>query len=196
VDGPARTADTGEITALLRAWSAGAKEALDRLTPIIYDELKRIARRHMMRERKGHTFQPTELVNEAFLRLVGAAGVHWQDRVHFFALSAQMMRRILVNHALARGAGKRGGGAPRVPLDEALVVPDERDTRIVELDAALDALARVDPRKARTVELRFFAGLSAEETSAVLNVSPQTVHRDWSLAKAWLAREMNRGAGL
>ena len=180
------------VTGLLRAWSAGDPGALDQLAPIVQRELKRIARRHMARERKDHTLQPTALVNEAFLRLVDAHDVQWQDRAHFFALSAQMMRRVLVNYALARGAGKRGGGARQVSLDEAMAVSPERDSELVQLDAALEALAAFDARKARIVELRFFGGLSVEETAAVLKVSTQTVHRDWSLAKSWLAREMSR----
>ena len=184
------------VTALLRAWSAGDPAALDRLSPLLYGELKRIARSYMSRERRSHTLQPTALVNEAFLRLVDTQGVEWQDRAHFFALCAQMMRRILVNYALARSAGKRGGGARQVSLEEALCLSPERDSVLVELDAALQSLAQVDPRKAQVVELRFFGGLSVEETAAVLKVSPQTVLRDWKLSKTWLAREMNRAAGV
>jgi RNA polymerase sigma-70 factor, ECF subfamily len=180
------------VTALLRAWSGGDQTALDQLIPVVHAELKRIARRYVARERQGHTLQPSALVNEAFLRLVDVHGVQWQDRAHFFALSAQMMRRILVNYALARGAGKRGGAARQVSLDEAMVVSPARDSELVELDTALESLAKLDPRKAQTVELRFFAGLSVEETAAVLKVSPQTVLRDWKLSKTWLAREMAR----
>jgi RNA polymerase sigma factor (TIGR02999 family) len=183
------------VTALLRAWSGGEQKALDQLIPVLHRELKRIARRYMRLERQGHTLQPTALVNEAFLRLVDIHGVQWQDRAHFFALSAQTMRRILVNYALARGAGKRGGAARQVTLDEALVVSPESDSQILELDGALQALARFDARKARVVELRFFAGLSVDETAAVLKVSTQTVLRDWNLSKTWLAREMGRAAG-
>ena len=182
------------VTFLLRAWGAGDQTALDQLIPVVHGELKRIARRYMARERQGHTLQPSALVNEAFLRLVDVHGVQWQDRAHFFALSAQMMRRILVNYALARGAGKRGGAARQVSLDEAMVVSPARDSELVELDTALQSLAKVDPRKAQTVELRFFAGLSVEETALVLKVSPQTVLRDWKLSKTWLAREMGRAA--
>jgi len=192
MNAPEGTAPADEITALLRGWTAGSVDALDRLTPILYDELKRIARRYMIRERKEHTLQPTALVNEAFLRLVDVQGVQWQDRAHFFALSAQMMRRILVNYAIARGAGKRGGSAQKVSLDDAILASPERDEQLVELDQALESLNKLDPRKARVVELRFFAGLSVEETAAVLDVSQQTVLRDWSLAKTWLAREMSR----
>jgi RNA polymerase sigma-70 factor (ECF subfamily) len=187
--------ETGtNVTALLHAWRAGDQSALDRLFPVVHGELRRIARRYMARERQGHTLQPSALVNEAFLRLVDVHGVQWQDRAHFFALSAQMMRRILVNYALARGAGKRGGAARQVSLDEAMVVSPARDSELVELDAALQLLAKVDPRKAQTVELRFFAGLSVEETAVVLKVSPQTVLRDWKLSKTWLAREMRLAA--
>jgi RNA polymerase sigma factor (TIGR02999 family) len=188
------TIPADEVTLLLRAWCEGDSVALHRLAPVLHAELKRIARRYMANERKDHTLQPTALVNEAFLRLVDARGVRWQDRAHFFALSAQTMRRILVNYALARGACKRGGSVRRVALEDALVVSPERDEQIVELDAALERLAKLDDRKARIVEMRFFGGLSVEETAAVLKVSPQTVLRDWSLAKSWLAREMDRSA--
>jgi len=180
------------VTALLRAWSAGNQTALDQLIPVVHAELKRIARRYMARERRGYTLQPSALVNEAFVRLVDVHGVPWKDRAHFFALSAQMMRRILVNYAVARGAGKRGGAARQVSLDEAMIVSPARHSELVELDTALELLAKLDPRKAQTVELRFFAGLSVEETAAVLKVSPQTVLRDWKLSKTWLAREMAR----
>jgi RNA polymerase sigma factor (TIGR02999 family) len=183
------------VTALLLAWSGGDQTALDQLAPVVQGELKRIARRYMARERHGHTLQPTALVNEAFLRLVDVHDIQWQDRAHFFALAAQMMRRILVNYALARGAGKRGGAGRQVTLDEAMIVSPDRDSELVELDGALQSLAQVDPRKAQVVELRFFAGLSVEETAAVLKVSPQTVLRDWKLSKTWLARELGRAAG-
>jgi RNA polymerase sigma-70 factor, ECF subfamily len=179
------------ITGLLRAWSTGDKAALDQLIPVVHGELKRIAKRYMGRERTGHTLQPTALVNEAFLKLVDVHNVEWQDRAHFFAVSAQMMRRILVNHALARGAEKRGAGDRQTMLNQEMVVSPERDRELVELDQALDTLARHDPRKARVVELRFFGGMSVEETAEVLKVSPQTVMRDWKLAKSWLAREMS-----
>jgi RNA polymerase sigma factor (TIGR02999 family) len=188
------TIPADEVTLLVRAWGDGDSAALHRLAPVLHAELRRIARRYMANERKDHTLQPTALVNEAFLRLVDARGVRWQDRAHFFALSAQTMRRILVNYALARGAGKRGGSVRKVALEDALVVSPERDEQIVELDAALERLAKLDDRKARIVEMRFFAGLSVEETAAVLKVSPQTVLRDWNLAKSWLAREMDRSA--
>jgi RNA polymerase sigma-70 factor (ECF subfamily) len=182
------------VTALLLAWSAGDQTALDQLLPVVHAELKRIARRYMMRERHGHTLQPTALVNEAFLRLLDVRSVQWQDRAHFFALAAQMMRRILVNYALARGAEKRGGAGHQVTLDEAIIVSPERDSKLVELDGALQSLAKIDARKAQVVELRFFAGLSVEETALVLKVSPQTVLRDWKLSKTWLARELSGSA--
>lgn len=178
------------VTALLRAWSGGDQAALERLTTLVYPELRRIARRYMARERRGHTLQPTALVNEAFLRLVEVDGIQWQDRVHFFCTAAQMMRRILVNYALARNAGKRGGEALQVSLDEGMIVSPERDSQLLALDEALQSLARVDARKAQVVELRFFGGLAVEETAAVLKVSSKTVLRDWKLSKTWLAREM------
>jgi RNA polymerase sigma-70 factor, ECF subfamily len=146
----------------------------------------------MARERAGHTLQPTALINEAFLRLLPMQGADWQDRAHFFALSSQMMRRILVNHAIAHRANKRGGGAHAVTFDDGVIANPGRDSQILVLDDALSALAKLDPRKAQIVELRFFGGLSVEETAATLKVSPQTVLRDWSLAKSWLAHKMNR----
>ena len=187
------TESAADVTALLRAWSAGDQGALAQLAPIVYKELKRSAKRYMMRERREHSLQPTALVNEAFLRLMDVQGVEWQDRNHFFALSAEMMRRILVNYALARGAGKRGGSVRHVSLEDAMIASPEHDSQIIELSDALDELAKLDPRKSQIVELRFFAGLTVEETAAVLKVSPQTVLRDWRLSKTWLAREMSRG---
>jgi len=183
------------ITTLLRAWKAGDQSAAGELFPVVYGELKKIAERYMRRERKEHTLQPTALVHEAFVRLIELRNLEWQDRTHFFALSAQMMRRILVNYALARGAGKRRGHAQQVTFDEAMVVARERDRELVELDEALTALAKLDSRKAQIVELRFFGGLSVDETAEVLKVSSQTVLRDWKLAKTWLAREISRAAG-
>jgi RNA polymerase sigma factor (TIGR02999 family) len=184
-----------DVTGLLHAWSTGERNALDQLAPILHAELKRIAQRCMKGERKEHTLQPTALVNEAFLRLVNVQGIQWQDRAHFFALSAQMMRRILVSYAIARGAGKRGGSARKISLEDAVIASPERDSQVVELDEALKELAKLDQRKAQIVEMRFFAGLNFEEIAAVLNVSPKTVLRDWSLSKTWLAREMRRGSG-
>ncbi len=185
-------ASTAEITGLLQAWSAGDAAALERLTPLIYGDLRRMARRRMQRERPGDTLQTTALVHEAFLRLVDAKNVRWQDRAHFFALSGQMMRRILVEAARARGAGKRGAGAARVQLDESIDAVPTRGAELIRLDEALDALSQLDPRKARVVELRFFSGLNVEESAEVLKISPRSVMRDWSLARAWLIRELSR----
>jgi RNA polymerase sigma factor (TIGR02999 family) len=179
-----------EITRLLKAWGQGDQAALDRLTPAVYDELRRMARRYMRRERDGHTLQTTALVNEAYLRLVDVHNVSWQDRAHFFAVSAQMMRRILVDAARARTSERRGGRAVRAELEEIPDLSSGRDREIVAIDDALKELAEMDPRKARVVELRFFGGLSVEESAEVLKVSPQTVLRDWKLAKAWLMREL------
>src|SRR5437870_1098316 len=179
-----------EVSQLLRAWSSGDEAALQTLIPLVYEELHRIARRYMGREREGHTLQTSALVNEAYLRLVDWKNVEWQNRAHFFAVAAQMMRRILVDFARDRHYLKRGGGALQVSLAEAAGLASERGTDLVALDDALIALAEVDQRKSRVVELRFFGGLSVEETAEVLKVSPDTVHRDWRFAKAWLAREM------
>ena len=190
--------ESPEITELLKAWGSGDAAALDRLTPLVYDELRRLARRYMRNERAGNTLQTTALVNEAYLRLVDAKRVAWQDRVHFFAVSAQMMRRILVDAARARGSAKRGGQVKRVNhsaafnLDEIPDVSTGRDRELVAIDDALNTLAEMDPRKARVIELRFFGGLSVEETGEILKISPQSVLRDWKLAKAWLTRELAR----
>lgn len=183
---------TQQVTRLLKAWSQGEDTALDRLLPIVHRELHRLARGYMFGERVGHTLQTTALVNEAYLRLVNAREVNWQSRAHFFALSAQLMRRILVDSARARRNQKRGGGNPKVTLDEGLVGPQQRGEDLVALDDALKTFAQVDPRKSRVVELRFFGGLSVEETAEVLQVHPNTVLRDWRLAKMWLKREMNK----
>ena len=183
---------TQQVTKLLLAWSQGDETALDRLLPVVYQELRRLARRYMFVERPGHTLQTTALVNEAYLRLVNVRQVNWQNRAHFFALSAQVMRRILVDSARAHRDQKRGGGNPKVTLDEAFMGPQEKGQDLVALDDALKALAEVDPRKDRVVELRFFGGLSVEETAEVLKVSPNTVLRDCRIAKMWLKREMNK----
>jgi RNA polymerase sigma factor (TIGR02999 family) len=180
-----------EITQLLLAWSHGQQSALDQLTPLVYDELHRIAKRYMGGERAGQTMQTTALVNEAYLRLVDSSQVHWQNRAHFFAIAAQLMRRILVDFARSRHNLKRGGEAKQVSLDEALVISPERGADLVALDEALQALAALDPRQSQVVELRFFGGLSINETAEVLKVSEGTVRRDWSLAKAWLHRELS-----
>ena len=181
------------MTGLLLAWRGGDEAALEQLVPLVHQELHRIARGCMRGERAGHSLQATALVNEAYLRLIGAQQVDWQNRVHFLAVSARLMRRILVDFARAKNYQKRGGGAQAVTLDEALVVVEPgRD--LVAIDEALDALAKMDERKAKVVEMRFFGGLTVEETAAALSVSPDTVMRDWRLAKAWLMRELKGGA--
>ena len=178
-----------EISRLLHSWSRGDESALEGLTPIVYAELRRLAHRYMRRERPEHSLQTTALVNEAYIRLVDYKRMQWQDRAHFFAVSAQLMRRILVDHARRQNL-KRGRGLPHVSLDEAAAVGAERTTDLVALDDALNALARLDPRKVRVVEMRYFGGLTVEETAEVLEVSPVTVRRDWSAAKIWLYREL------
>jgi RNA polymerase sigma-70 factor, ECF subfamily len=180
-----------EITRLLVAWGDGDESALADLTALVYEELHRLAHHYMSGERAGHTLQTTALVNEAYVRLIDWKNVHWQNRAHFFAVSAQLMRRILVDFARARGYDKRGGGARVVALDEAAVIVSDQDTDMVALDEALNSLAEMDARQSKVVELRFFGGLSVEETAEVLKVSPATVRRDWSLARAWLRREMS-----
>ncbi len=180
-----------EVTKLLIAWGSGDQAALDKLIPLIYDELRRLARHYMKREPAGHTLQTTALVDEAYLRLIEQKDVKWQNRAHFFAISAQLMRRILVSMARARHADKRGGEAPRVSLDEALVISDERAAELVALDDAMKELASLDPRRCQVVELRYFGGLSVEETAEVLKISPDTVMREWKRAKAWLYSELD-----
>ncbi|MGB6945341.1 MAG: sigma-70 family RNA polymerase sigma factor [Bryobacteraceae bacterium] len=185
------SAPAAEITGLLRAWSGGDHDALERILVLVYPELRKIAQRCLMNERGGHTLQATALVNEAYLRLIDIQNVEWHDRAHFFAIGARLMRRILVDYARSRGYAKRGGGAQRVDFDEALVVSAQIDPALVRMDDALTQLASFDPRKAQIVEMRYFGGLHAEDIAAVLGVSVQTVHRDWSLARSWLAREMS-----
>jgi RNA polymerase sigma factor (TIGR02999 family) len=184
----------GEVSSLLLAWSEGDQSALDRLIPIVYAEMHRLARRYMKRERPGHSLQTTALVNEAYMRLVDYERMQWQNRAHFFAVSAQLMRRILVEHARRHNL-KRGGGVPHVSLEEVAVVGGDRAADLVALDDAMNALARLDSRKVQVVEMRFFGGLSVEETAEVLKVSPITVLRDWSTAKAWLYRELTDRTG-
>jgi len=178
------------VTQLLIDWSNGDENALQQLIPLVHEELRRVARRHMAHERAEHTLQATALVNEAYMRLVDVQRVKWQNRAHFFAMSARLMRRILVDFARSRRYQKRGGGAQKVTLDEALVVSPEPGSDLVRLDEVLTALAAVDSRKAQVVEMRFFGGLSVEETAEALHVSRDTVMRDWKLAKAWLLREL------
>jgi RNA polymerase sigma-70 factor, ECF subfamily len=185
--------DNWEVSGLLRAWSDGDRSALDRLTPIVYDELHRLASRYMRGERPGHSLQATTLVNEAYMRLVDYKSMRWQNRAHFFAVSSQLMRRILVEHARRHNL-KRGGEVLHVSLEDTAEVGGDRAADLVALDDALEALARVDPRKVQVVEMRFFAGLSVEETAEVLKISSVTVMRDWSTAKAWLYRELTGGA--
>ena len=180
----------GEVSNLLRAWSEGDQNALASLIPIVYEEMHRLARRYMRRERPGHSLQTTALVNEAYLRLVDYERMQWQDRAHFFAVSAKLMRRILVEHARRHNL-KRGGGVPHVSLEDTAEVGADRTADLVALDDAMNALARLDPRKVQVVEMRFFGGLSVEETAEVLKVSPITVLRDWNTAKAWLYRELS-----
>jgi RNA polymerase sigma factor (TIGR02999 family) len=182
-----------QITQLLQCWSDGDESAVDRLMPLVYDELHRMARRYMSGEKPGHTLQATALVNEAYLRLVDASHANWQSRTHFFAVSAQVMRRVLVDWARTRQAAKRGSDRPALTFDEALEVPMKTDSDLVAVDDALSALALVDERKSKVVELRFFGGLSIEEAAEVLKVSQETVNRDWKLAKSWLRRELSRG---
>ncbi len=183
-----------DVTQLLIAWSNGDQAARDGLMSVVYEELHRLARRYMRRESPGHTLQTSALVNEAFLRLVDQRNVHWQNRAHFFGIAAQMMRRVLVDYARSRSYAKRGGGARASSLDEGLIVSEERSAEVVAVHEALDELAKFDPRKSQIVELRFFGGLSVDETAEVLGVSPGTVAHDWTMAKAWLRREISPGA--
>jgi RNA polymerase sigma factor (TIGR02999 family) len=186
-----------DMTVLLRAWAQGEESALDRLAPLVYAELHRIAHRCMRNERTGNSLQTTALVNEAWLRLIDIKEMAWQDRVHFFALSGQMMRRILVDAARGRASAKRGGGnradhSTAIDLDAIPDVKSEKDRELIALDDALKELQKIDARKVRVIELRYFGGLSVEETAGVLKISPQSAMRDWRLAKAWLLREMSR----
>ena len=179
-----------QVTQLLVAWGEGDQAARDELMPLVYEELHRLAHRFISRERPGHTLQTTGLLNEAYLRLVDQKNVNWKSRAHFFGIAARLMREILVDYARKRSYAKRGGDAHRVPLDETMIVSEERAADVVALDDALKSLAQIDPRQSQIVELRFFGGLSIEETAEVLAVSPGTVMRDWTIAKAWLRRAL------
>jgi RNA polymerase sigma factor (TIGR02999 family) len=185
------TPSSPDVTQLLFAWSNGDRAARDELMPLVYEELRRLAHRYMGRERPDHTLQTSALVNEAYLRLIDQKDVKWQNRAHFFGIAAQMMRRILVDYARKRSFAKRGGDLRSVPLEEAVIVTPQRAAEVVALDDALTNLAELDPRKSQIIELRFFGGLSIEETAEVLGVSPGTVMRDWTLARAWLRREVS-----
>lgn len=186
------TGSSTRISKLLADWSQGNEEAREALIPMVYDELRRIARRHLFRERPDHTLQSAALVNEAYLRMVRQDAPQWQDRAHFLAVAAQLMRHILVDHARARLTGKRGGGAPRLSLDAELIPAQKQEIDLVALDDALAKLATLDEQQSRLIELRFFGGLSIEETAVVLGVSPATVKREWATARAWLQREMKK----
>ncbi len=181
-----------EITQLLLAWGSGDQAALDQLMPLVHGELRKLAKRYMNRQRPGHTLQTTALVNEAYLRLIDSSRVQWQNRAHFFAISAQLMRRILVDFARSRQNLKRGGGAQQITFDEALEVCSERGADLIALDDALKTLEKLNQRQSQIVELRYFGGLTEEETAEVLKVSTRTVRRDWSLARTWLYRELSR----
>jgi RNA polymerase sigma factor (TIGR02999 family) len=186
----------GEVTRLLQVWRAGDRNALDALVPLVYEELRRLAHFQLQKERPNHTLQSAALVHEAYARLVGQDSLEFQSRTHFFAVAAQLMRQILVDYARRRRAEKRGAGLCMLTLDDAMALPQRKDLDVVALDDALTALAEIDPRQSRVVELRFFAGLSLEETALVLEVGPATVQRDWTAARAWLHREISRSSGV
>ena len=183
---------SAEVTKLLQEWSSGQEQALDRLVPQIHQELRKLAASYLRKERPDHTLQPTALVNEAFLKLIDQRAVRWQNRAHFFGIAAQAMRRILVDHARAHAAGKRGDGARKIPLDAAATIGAPVDVDLLALDDALTRLAAIDPQQSRVVELRFFGGLTMEETAEVMRISPATVGREWRMAKAWLFAEIGR----
>jgi RNA polymerase sigma factor (TIGR02999 family) len=190
----AKTPHQHEITQLLAEWREGSQSALDELYPLVYDELHRLARRYMSRERKGHTLQTTALINEAYVRLVDQKNVQWANRSHFFAISAQIMRRILIDHARRHAYAKRGGGARQVSLEEAATVVPNKSDELLRLDEALKSLAEMDPRRSQVVELRYFGGLNNEEIAGVLHISENTVTRDWNMARAWLYQQLT-GSG-
>ncbi len=179
-----------EITRILKSWSGGNREAVDDLMPLVYDELHKVAAQYLRRQRPDHTLQPTALVNEAYLKLIDLSNVNWQDRAHFFAFASQTMRHILVDHARSLGREKRGGDAQKVSLDEAMSFSDEKEVDLLSLDEALRRLAKIDEQQSRIVELRFFGGLTVEETALVLHISPATVKREWRIARAWLYKAM------
>ena len=183
-----------EVTLLLQGWRNGDRNALDALLPLVYEELRRLAHFQLQRERQDHTLQTAALVHEAYLRLIGLNPPHWESRTHFFAIAAQLMRQILVDYARRHVAVKRGGGACKLSLEEATLVSKQKDVDVLSLDDALKALAKIDPRQSRVVELRFFAGLSLEEISEALEIAPATVQRDWTAARAWLHREISRSS--
>jgi len=185
--------DSENITDLLVSYGRGDKESLDKLMPVVYDELRRQAARYLRREQPGHTLQTTALIHEAYVRLVDQRNVQWQNRAHFFGIAAQMMRRILVDHARTKKRAKRGGSDIKVSLDDATVAVKGQDLDVVAVDEALTRLAKIDEQQSRVVELRFFSGLTVEETAEVMGISPATVKRDWSMAKAWLHRELSGG---
>ncbi len=187
------TSSPQEVTQLLADWGKGDRSALDKLLPLVHSELRRIAQRQMSQERPGHTLQATALVNEAYLKLAGQQGFDWQNRAHFFAVCAQVMRHILIDHARAHARDKRGGGAVKVSLNDALVVVEDQTAHFIALDEALRVLEHLDPQKGKIVELRYFGGLSVEEVGEVMNVSPRTVRREWQRARAWLYRMMTEG---
>ena len=184
--------DSGDVTRLLVDYSNVKREALDVLTPLVYGELRNLAARYLRRERSDHTLQSTALVHEAYLRLIDQNQVRWQNRAHFFGVAAQMIRRILVDHARTKHAQKRGGNAQKLSLDEAIGLPEQRDLDIIALDDALKLLAELDPQQSKVIELRFFGGLSIEETAEALGISPATVKREWVTARAWLLRQLSR----
>lgn len=188
------TDTTQEITVCLKAWSGGNREAADRLMQIVYQEMRRLAASYLQKQRADHTLQPTALVHEAYLKLIDASQVNWQDRAHFFAVAAQTMRNILVDHARAVAADKRGGGAQKIALDEAVGLSENQEVDLIDLDEALQMLARQDETQSRIIELRFFGGLTIEETAEVLKISPATVKREWAMARAWLFRQINSSA--
>jgi len=192
MNGAASDRPVPDVTQLLARLKSGDRDALDRLMPLVHDELRRLAAAHMRRERSDHTLQATALAHEAYMRMVNLDRIDWRDRAHFFAVAAGVMRRILIDHARKRRAARRGGGAPHIPLEEGLRLADDRPDELVDLDEALERLAEVDPRQERIVELRFFGGLSVEETAAVLDISPRTVKREWAVARAWLRAELGR----